>query len=32
MALLAEVAIPVVIGLILLAIRYAVSDHDFDSY
>lgn len=32
MALLAEVAIPVCIGLVLLALRYTVSDHDMDGY
>ena len=32
MDLLAEIAIPVGLGLILMAIRYTVSDRDMDGY
>ena len=32
MDMLLGVAIPVGLGLILLAIRYTVSDHDMDGY
>lgn len=32
MDLLTEIAIPIGVGLILLAIRYTVSDHDMDGY